>query len=115
MPRPRIKRKIGFSPSADYFKPVGVSLNFLSENILGCEELEAVRLKDLLQKEQKEAAALMGISQPTFHRLLLSARKKIIDALVHGKAIKIEGGDYSMQKKSNFFLKEQKITVAISS
>jgi len=46
--------------------------------------------------EQIEAAKKMDISQPTFNRLLASARKKIADALVNGKAIRIEGGIYKM-------------------
>jgi len=32
----------------------------------------------------------MQISQPTFHRILLSAREKVTEALVKGKAIKID-------------------------
>jgi len=42
----------------------------------------------------------MNVSQPTFHRMLESANKKIVDALVNGKAIKIEGGDYELKKKN---------------
>ena len=60
------------------------------------EELEAIRLKDLQGLSQEEAADKMDISQPTFHRTLVSARKKISDALVNGKAIKVAGGDYRL-------------------
>jgi hypothetical protein len=42
--------------------------------------------------DQAEAAKKMDVSQPTFNRLIKSARKKIADAIVNGKAIKIEGG-----------------------
>ena len=68
----------------------------LEETILAVDEFEALRLKDLLCLEQGVAATRMGISQPTFHRLLLSARKKIADAIVNGKAIRIEGGKFKM-------------------
>ena len=68
----------------------------LQEAILTIDEFEAVRLKDLLDLDQEKAAKKMKISQPTFHRLILDARKKIADALVNGKAIKIEGGIYKM-------------------
>ncbi len=68
----------------------------LEESILTVDEFEAVRLKDLEGLEQEECAKKMNISQPTFHRLVLSARKKIADAIVNGKAIKIEGGVYEM-------------------
>jgi len=64
------------------------------ETVLTVDEFEAVRLKDLEGLEQCECAAKMEISQPTFHRLVVSARKKIADALTHGKTIKIEGGEY---------------------
>jgi len=96
MPRPRICRRVWLLPNVTYFKPAGIGMSSLEENILTVDEFEAVRLKDLLGLEQEDAAKKMNISQPTFHRLLLSARKKIADALVNGKAIKIEGGIYKM-------------------
>ena len=64
----------------------------LEVSILAIDEFEAVRWKDLEGLEQETAAGQMGISQPTFHRILSSARRKIADALVNGKAIRIEGG-----------------------
>ncbi len=96
MARPRLCRRVGFSPDVTYFKPQGIPLRGLEEVILPVDEFEAVRLKDLLGLEQETAAKKMNISQPTFHRLVLSARKKIADAIVNGKAIKIEGGAYKM-------------------
>jgi predicted DNA-binding protein (UPF0251 family) len=96
MPRPRIIRRVLFEPNINYFKPAGVPLSGLAEIVLTVDEFEAVRLKDLEGMEQEEAASKMKISQPTFHRLILSARKKIADAIVNGKAIRIEGGHYKM-------------------
>ena len=96
MPRPKIIRRIFFEPAVDYFKPAGVMLRHLQENTLTKDELEAVRLIDLQQEEQKKVAKKMKISQPTLSRLLSSARKKIADALVNSKAIKIQGGIYQM-------------------
>ena len=61
---------------------------------LNVDEFEAMRLKDLQGLEQTAAADSMHISQPTFHRVIEAARKKVADALVNGKAIRIEGGDY---------------------
>ena len=97
MPRPRRFRNVEFEPNVTYFKPAGVRMNLLENSILTVDEFEAVRLKDLLGLEQEIAAKKMNISQPTFHRLLLTARKKLADAIVNGKAIKIEGGNYKMQ------------------
>lgn len=94
MPRRRRRRRVGFEPSFTYFGPgKGPSS---SEVVLKMEEFEAIRLKDFEDLDQEEAAERMGISQPTFHRTLVSARKKLSDALVNGKALRIEGGDYKM-------------------
>ncbi len=94
MPRPRLCRRVGFHPGVSHFKPAGVPLRNLQETTLNIEELEAIRLKDFEELEQKEAAKKMDVSQPTFNRILRTARKKIAKALIKGQAIRIEGGDY---------------------
>jgi predicted DNA-binding protein (UPF0251 family) len=86
-------------PGVDYFKPRAIPLMDLKEVDLTIEEFEAIRLRDLKGFEQVKVAKQMKISQPTLHRLLQSAHKKIADALVNGKAIKIHGGNYSIRKK----------------
>ncbi len=96
MPRPRLPRSVWFSPCVTYFKPRGIGLSDLEDITLHIDELEAMRLKDLLGMSQSEAAKKMNVSQPTFHRLVLSARKKVADALVNGKALRIEGGNVKM-------------------
>ena len=98
MVRPRLCRRILAEPDVTYFKPRGIPLRELEEITLSVEEFESVRLKDLEGLEQEECAKKMNISQPTFHRLVLSARKKIADAIINGKAIKIEGGNYNIKK-----------------
>jgi predicted DNA-binding protein (UPF0251 family) len=99
MPRPRRFRQIGNIPDITYFKPAGIPINKLEESSISIIELEAIRLKDNLGLEQKICAEKMKISQPTFHRLILEARKKIADALINGKAIKIEKtGNYNFNK-----------------
>lgn len=98
MPRPRIKRRVGFSPGVTYFKPAGVRVVELEEVVLTMDEFEAIRLKDLEGWEETKAAKQMGVSQPTFNRLVSLARKKIANALVNGKAIRVEGGNYQMIK-----------------
>ncbi len=67
---------------------------FLQISNLTIDEYEAIRLADFENKKHEEAAGLMSISRPTFSRLLESAHAKISDAIVNGKAIKIEGGDF---------------------
>jgi uncharacterized protein len=97
MPRPRIPRRVYSEPNVTYFKPAGVMMNRLEQVIISVDEFEAVRLKDYEGIEQVKAAKKMKISQPTFQRLLLSVRRKLADAMVNGKAIKIEGGDYMIR------------------
>lgn len=96
MARPTKWRKIEYIPDVSLFVPSAADQTALPENVLKMEELEAVRLKDLNGLEQEECAAHMEVSRPTFQRILLSAREKITDSLINGKAIRIEGGNYTL-------------------
>jgi len=96
MPRPQKCRRVAFLPRATYFKPSGTPLRVLDEVVLHIEEAEAVRLKDLEGMEQEEAAGKMNVSRPTFQRVLASARRKIADALLNGKAVRIDGGNFEV-------------------
>lgn len=95
MARPFKWRKIENVPVVPYFIPASEAATEIPENILFLEELEAIRLKDLEGLEQGECAEKMGVSRPTFQRILLSAREKIADSLVNGKTIHIEGGYFT--------------------
>ncbi|MDI6893521.1 MAG: DUF134 domain-containing protein [Bacillota bacterium] len=95
MPRPPIPRLVEHIPEVTYFKPAGIPLRLLEEVELTVDELEAIRLKDIEGLEQEEAAGRMGIARTTFRRVLVSARAKIAEALVRGKAIRIEGGTFT--------------------
>jgi uncharacterized protein len=101
MSRPCKRRRVGCTPNSSYFKPAGIRKIELEESILTVDEFEAVRLKDYLSLDQCVCAERMNISQPTFHRLVLSARKKLADAIVNAKAIKIEGGNYIFKTNCN--------------
>jgi uncharacterized protein len=89
MPRPRKHRQIKYCPEVLYFKPKGVPLRDLAVVELEPDELEALRLSDILGKTQAEAAGEMEISQSTFYRVVNAAHRKTADALVNGKAISI--------------------------
>ena len=86
-------------PGASLFKPAGIPASFLEEIILTLEEFETIRLKDFEGLCQTDAAEKMKISQPTFQRSYENARKKIAAALVEGKSLKIEGGNYKFLGK----------------
>ena len=94
--RPPICRRVALMPEATYFKPAGIPMRLLEEIRLSVEELEAVRLRDLERLEQEEAAEKMNISRQTFQRVLASARQKIAEALLYGKAVRIEGGNFEV-------------------
>ncbi len=96
MSRPVKCRRVDALPGITYLKPAGIQLRDLQEICLSIEEIEAVRLKDLEGLEQEQGAERMNISRPTFQRILSSARQKIADALVNGKAMRIEGGNYEI-------------------
>jgi len=89
MARPIKPRRVFFDPNVTYFKPRAVPLSMLEEVDLGVDELEALRLCDYKNLEQIEAAKKMRVSQSTLQRILTSARKKVAEALIEGKAVKI--------------------------
>ena len=93
MPRPKKCRMVGHVPDNSCFYPQRHSRE---EVVLSIEEVEALRLSDFLEMEQDGAAESMQVSRGTFQRMIHSARKKTADALVHGKAIRIDGGNFSL-------------------
>jgi predicted DNA-binding protein (UPF0251 family) len=92
MPRPCCMRHVGHTPCTQYFKPSGIPLRMLAEVVLGLDELEALRLADLNGLYQEQAAEQMKISRPTFSRIVEQARRKVADALIQGKALRIAPG-----------------------
>jgi len=89
MSRPKLKRRICSEPNVTYYKPRGVPLRKLKSMEITLEEWEALRLKNVKNLNQIEAAKKMRTSQSTFQRILNSAQKKISIALVNSMAIKI--------------------------
>ena len=102
MARPKRCRRISSTPGSKYFKPRGIPLSELVEVVLTVDEYEALRLADLEGRYQEEAADQMGISRPTFGRIIDSARKKVAEALVKGRALKIEGGAFEVASVKMF-------------
>ncbi|MBE0648219.1 MAG: DUF134 domain-containing protein [Bacteroidales bacterium] len=100
MSRPKCKRLIAQPPVMEGFRPFGIPSKGLRKVILLMEEFEAFRLVDHLGLTHAEAAIEMGISRPTLTRVYEKARQTIAEAFALGKAIIIEGGDYTMEKES---------------
>ncbi|MFH1058000.1 MAG: DUF134 domain-containing protein [Pseudomonadota bacterium] len=87
MPRPRKPRQCQCTCLGQAFKPAGVPLMELERLTLAGDELEALRLCDLLGLTQAQAGARMGVSRATVQRIVTSARQKVARALVEGAAL----------------------------
>jgi uncharacterized protein len=96
-PRPRKRRRLTRSLHSATYKPAGVPLNDLTRVLLLAEELEALRLADLENLTQAEAAGQMGVSRSTFQRVLARARQQVSLALVEGRALQIEAGPVDVE------------------
>ncbi|OGW41113.1 MAG: hypothetical protein A2Y97_12450 [Nitrospirae bacterium RBG_13_39_12] len=90
MSRPSKGRCIRCKPSFTYFKPGGIPLIELEEVCIAIDGLEALRLADYEGLYHEKAAKKMKISRATFGRILDEARKSIAEAIIKGKALRIE-------------------------
>jgi predicted DNA-binding protein (UPF0251 family) len=102
MPRKKCKRFIEREPDVDYYKPIGIPLRNLDEVVLQLDEFEAIRLADQEGIYQEDAAKKMRISRQTFGRIINEAHKKIADALINGKAIKINKQQTNINEDATF-------------
>ena len=99
MARPHKQRFVGSPPEVCLFKPQGKPVSQLQVVVLSLDGLEALRLADLDGDQHEHAAAKMNISRPTFGRILEHAHKTVADALLHGKALQIEGGPVTTARR----------------
>lgn len=102
--RPRKKKVIHGHPRVERFSPEGRP-GQLEEITVKLEEYEAIRLHDLEGKSQTQASQLMEISQQSFSRIVRQARRKISDAIVNAKMIRIEGGDFVNRRSMDIAIK----------
>jgi len=107
MVRPKKNRIVAYKPDISYFKPRGIPLIDLEEVQLTIDECESIRLSDLLGMSYEEAGQSMGVSRATFGRIIQRARKVIADALINGRAINVEGGNYTLVEDSRVFICEK--------
>lgn len=102
MARPCCCRRIEGKPTSPVFKPAGIPTHELEEVVITLDEFEAVRLADLEGLYQEQAAVRMEVSRPTFSRIIESAHRKVAEALIQGKALRIEGGVVSIGRPGVF-------------
>jgi predicted DNA-binding protein (UPF0251 family)/DNA-directed RNA polymerase subunit RPC12/RpoP len=94
MPRRKRHRLVTKEPPVSVYKPAGIPTRELEEILITIDEFEALRLADFEGLSQRDASTAMHISQPTFNRVLSSARSKVASGIVQGYVIRIEGGRY---------------------
>jgi predicted DNA-binding protein (UPF0251 family) len=94
---------VAFNPEISFFKPRGIPMLDLAEVCITVDEREALRLADLDGLSHEDAGQCMGVSRATFGRILHRARQTVADALINGKAIKIDGGNYTMVAEERWF------------
>lgn len=99
MVRPRKRRRVNFEHDIREFKPSDACIDDMDEVNITIDELEALRLSYLEKMKQNDAAMKMEVHQSTFQRMLHRTLEKISDALVNGKSIRVEGGNYTMPGK----------------
>lgn len=96
MARPRKGRKVCCLPNNNRFGPLNMKDHPDQFVVMAIDEYETIRLIDLEGCTQEECADQMHIARTTVQRIYSDARKKIAQALVEGKILKIEGGDYKL-------------------
>lgn len=102
MVRPKIYRRISKKPKYHCLNPnhkEELSNKTPKTISMNLDEFEAIRLGDYHNLKQKQSAELMGISQPTFHRILTSARKKTATSLIEGIEIEINNNNFINEDK----------------
>lgn len=95
MPRPVKPRLVSEDPSVSAFGPLEAPPS--GEVSLPVEGMEALRLSDHEGMDQDTAATLMGVSRQTYGRILADARGTVAHALVTGKVLRVEGGNYQLR------------------
>jgi predicted DNA-binding protein (UPF0251 family)/predicted Fe-Mo cluster-binding NifX family protein len=105
MPRPVRERRLGAAIPSRVIKPSGIPARDLEEIRLGFDEAEALRLADLEGLYQEAAARSMGVSRQTFGRIVENARRKVADAILNGKALRIDGGEFAIDERRSTIVK----------
>lgn len=97
--RPKKTRWVKCEPKERCFRPQRKTLTKLDQVNLTIDEFEAIRLADLEGLTQIEVAKQMKVHRSTISRIIASAHKKIADAFVNIKVVKIEGGCCKIRRR----------------
>lgn len=108
--RPKKVRYIQRMPKVTQFSPRGKP-GRPDEILLSIDQYEALKLADYQGFDQTQGAIVMKVSRPSFGRILREARKRIADAIVNGKIIKIGIGDTQIGVRSKEFISMREIGI----
>lgn len=99
--RPKRLRRMALPPVLSGFRPCGLAKGWrrMEPVVLHFDEYEALRLCDFEGRTQEEAADSMQVSRPTLTRICMSARRKMAQALVEGRHLHIEGGEFYLESE----------------
>lgn len=89
MPRPQRCRRICAPPEHTRFIPEDGDAEAV---VLSLDEYESLRLMDHEGRTHEQCAAIMQVSRTTATEIYASARRKVAEAIVNGRALVIEGG-----------------------
>jgi uncharacterized protein len=84
------KRQTAFAPNHSGFMPETTGDADSEELVLTGEEWESIRLADWKGLSYQEAGKRMKISRAVFGQIVRRARRTVADALIHGKALRVE-------------------------
>ena len=101
MARPIKRRHVCLLPENNKFGPMNKNGSKEDMIIMSVEEYETIRLIDMERLTQEESAKSMGVARSTVQRIYDEARKKLADALINGRTLKIRGGDYRLCDKED--------------
>lgn len=89
-------RKVCCLPENSKFGPLDAELDSERYVNMTVDEYETIRLIDLEGFTQEECANKMSVARTTVQGIYINARKKLAEALVNGKILVIEGGQYRL-------------------
>ena len=96
MSRPTKWRRICCLPNCNRFGPLDEPVRRDHVIIMTVDEYETIRLIDLEDFSQEECGQQMNIGTTTVQCIYNEARKKLAAAIVYGKVLQIEGGEYDL-------------------
>lgn len=103
--RPRKVRYIQKMPRVSQFSPRGKP-GRPDVALISLDEFEALKLADYQGFSQTDGAAAMNVSRSSFGRMIRRSHRKIADAIINGKIIKIVLGDAQVGVRKTEFTKE---------